>query len=149
MLSKLQEIRCLLENDPRIEVLGVEENNYLGVYDNGCGCGGWSITVEIIAVARKPIRDGKVFRELVYSLVPTIEPTCKDDYGGDSVRLYYDEKIGTRLRRGEIVISVDAADAAGDRRRVVSLASDDLLMRRIWLIVYASRAQAEGSASRK
>lgn len=104
-MSKLTHVRKALQDNPNITIVGAPERNYLPDSD-----GHWSHTLDFhVAPKIGGVYTAKELQVLMISLVPGLEPTCRDDFNEWNRemafgKLYFDEIIGTKAIRHEIVL---------------------------------------------
>lgn len=137
-MSKLTHVRKALQENPSITIVGTKEQNCLPGRN-----GFWSHTVDFhVAPKIGGVYTIKELQTLMMSLVPGLEPTCKDDFCErdremEFGKLYFDEDIGTEAIRHEVVLSdEDMFSSSGfvDGRRIIELTKK--VQRRTWVRLF-------------
>lgn len=137
-MSKLTHVRKALQDNPNITIVGVREQNYLPG-----GSGGWSHTVDFyVAPKMSGVYTAKGLQALMMSLVPGLEPTCRDDFHEwdremEFGKLYFDENIGTKAIRHEIVLTDEdmfSSEGFVGGKRVIE--RTEQVQRRTWVRLF-------------
>ncbi|MEK7118909.1 MAG: hypothetical protein AAB889_00130 [Patescibacteria group bacterium] len=137
-MSKLTHVRKALQDNPSITIVGAPERNYLPGRD-----GYWSHTVDFyVAPKTGGVYTAKELQALMMSLVPGLEPACKDDFHErdremEFGKLYFDENIGTEAVRHEIVLSDEDMFSSGgfvDGKRIIE--HTEKVQRRTWVRLF-------------
>lgn len=148
-MSKLTLVRKALQENPDISIVDAPERNYLPYKD-----GYWSHTVDFhVAPKTGVIYTAKELQALMMSLIPGLEPTCRDDFREwereiDFGKLYFDEVIGVEDIRREIVLTdEDMFLSAGfvEGKQIIEKRID--VMRRTWVRLFPN-AQIAAAALR-
>lgn len=137
-MNKLAQIRKALQENPHITIVGVLEKNHLPHMVSG-----WSHTVDFyVAPKIGGIYTAKELQTLMMSLVPRLEPTCKDSFCDFSHemsfgKLYFDENIGTKAVRHEIVLTdenVFSSKGFVDGKKIIEFT--EKIQRRTWVNLF-------------
>lgn len=137
-MSKLTHVRKALQDNPSIKIVGAPEQNYLPGRN-----GYWSHTVDFhVAPKTGGVYTAKELQALMMSLVPGLEPTCKDDFREwdremEFGKFYFDEDIGTEAVRHEVVLSDEDMFSSGgfvDGRRIIE--RTEKVQRRTWVRLF-------------
>ncbi|MBP9782381.1 MAG: hypothetical protein KBC50_01465 [Candidatus Pacebacteria bacterium] len=105
-MSKLTHVREALKNNLNITIVAALEQNYLPSKS-----GYWSHTVDFyVAPKNGCVSTANELQALMMSLVPGLELSCKDNFTESDIeikfgKLYFDEYIGTRASRLEIILT--------------------------------------------
>lgn len=137
-MNKATQVREALQGNPDIAIVGVKKNNYLPE-----SMGYWSITFDFyVAPKAGGVYSTKALQALMMSLVPGLEPACKDDFrdGDEYISigvLYFDEVIGqTVVRRESTLTEPELFSSTGfvDGKRVKEYT--EKIQRRTWVRLY-------------
>ena len=138
-MNKLEHIRQALENNSQIMVVSSKERF--------CTVGGssWGHTVDIRVAPKKGIYTASALQDLMMTLVPSLEPSCLDEFddSGEWLRfgkLYFDEVIGT-ITTHQLVTLTDetvlaVAEGFVDGKREIRYSRE--IGRRVWVRLYPS-----------
>lgn len=105
-MSKFTQVRKVLQENLNITIVGAPERNYLPGR-----VGYWSHTIDFhVAPKTGGVYTAKELQALMMSLVPGLEPTCKDNFyeWAHEMKfgvLYFDEDIGEESIRREITLT--------------------------------------------
>ncbi len=135
--SKLARVREALAQDPRIAIVGQHERNIIPLRDAY-----WSHMVDIHVAPLCPVYTGPELQTLMMSLVPDLEPTCKDNFRDLSEsmefgKLYFDEVIGMEIVVQQLELtdpSMWDTEGFADGKRVIR--REKKIQRRIWVRLF-------------
>ncbi len=135
-MSKLSTVKKALEENQKIVIVAVEDQNYLPYRD-----GYWSHTVNICIAPKSGMYEASDLQELMMSLVPTLKFTCKDDFrdGRDELeygKLYFDETIGTEVIRRELTLTEEDATCKEFTDGKLIIEETRNIERRTWVRLY-------------
>lgn len=138
-MTKLEQVRKALQENPDIVIVGAPEFNYLPGRSSY-----WSHTVDFYLAPRNTgVYEAKELQSMMKSLIPELTPTTVDDFrdggkGGSLSfgKLYFDEEIGTETVRRELVLSdlTIAPDNFVEGKLVID--GTEAIRRRTWVRLY-------------
>lgn len=136
-MSKLIQVRKALGENPNITIVGAPERNSLPDRD-----GHWSHTIDFYVAPNGGIYNAEELQAFMMSLVPGLEPSCKDDFHEwdhelEFGKLYFDEDIGTEVIRREITLTDEemfASDGFVDGKQVIEYTRK--VQRRTWVRLF-------------
>jgi hypothetical protein len=160
-MSKLTTVRSALASNSDVIVHSEKEKLYLPNASSS-----WTHTVDIIAYPSEGMYEKETLQAFMMGLVPTLEPSCKDDFLGSLPgymyfgKLYFDEPIGTDVTSGTRTITItdldivipptlqhdghmaEVRETEEGREIILNLDSCGKRMRRIWVRVYPDAGYA-------
>lgn len=150
-MNKLTRVRKALGENSKVNIVAVEEKNYLL---NGDGT--WGHTVDFyVAPKNGGIYNVNELQALIMSLVPELEPTHKDNFCERECvmefgKLYFDEDIGTEFIHRSIVLTDENMISLFNKHGFINgkqaiISSTKKIKRRIWIRLFPSEEIASAA----
>ena len=104
-MSKLEKIREALKNNPNINIVGVQDENYLPF-----GFDRWDHSVYFFIAPKINEFNVQKLQDIMVSMVPELASNFLDNFREDDRHLYFgylqfEEEIGKRITKTEVILS--------------------------------------------
>ena len=104
-MSKLEKIREALKNNPNINIVGVQDENYLPF-----GFDRWGHSVYFFIAPKSSEFNTQNLQDIMMSMVPELASNFLDNFREDDRHLYFgylqfEEEIGERITKTEVILS--------------------------------------------